>query len=534
MAVKTRKTITPTVAGNSDDAAYRSILDSFQRSARSLIGNGPVFTTDASGLFDAYIGAFPARARQHHTCSACRRFMENFGGLVTIAEDGSIKPVFWPQSAEWMGEYAPQIAALRARVLKSKVNGVFLSKDTVWGQPVTGAWCHFAVTLPRVMARRSRTLTPGQEMAERREDFATVSRALSEWSIDALNAAVRLLESDALYRSEKLHGAAVWLRDLAVARKENRKGSSAILWRAIGTAPAGFCHPRSGMLGTLLDDLASGAEFNAVSRRFAEKMHPLRYQRPTAAPLAGTISQAEKLVDTLGLRRSFERRFARPDDVREWMWQPKSEEAKPSGGMFSHLKPKGDQPITLSVPETVMSWTVFARDILPRVRTMQAYVPSLASFVTLVTAEHADAPPIFQWDRDEARNPVSWYVWHGGSSAQQYGLSGGSYVPVVGLCASPHQWLGAKSDHFPAGILALLEGATETRNSGSALFPECLKSDLHGIRSVVEAHARSQKIADRGDHAGGTGLLISAKGDGVRLRVSIDGITAHYKIDRLE
>ena len=539
MATKRKTAINTTASsalmvGNIGDDSYRSILNGFRSHALARIAAGPVFTTDASDLFDAYLGAFSARERQHHTCSACRRFIENYGGLVTIAVDGSVEPVFWPSAADWIGDYAAPVAALRERVKKAKVDGVFLSKDTAWGQAVTGTWCHFAVTLPTPLARRSRALTPGQEMAERREDYATVSRALSEWSMEVLNAGVRLLDSDALYRSEKLFGAATWLRDLAVARKADKRNASAMLWRAIGTAPAGFCHPRSGMLGTLLDDLASGSDFAGVSRRFSEKMHPLRYQRPTAAPSAGTISQAEKLVESLGLARSFERRFARPDDVTEWIWLPRAEVAKPSGGMFAHLKAKGEQPISVSVPETSMSWAVFSRDVLPRVSTLHAYVPSQAGFVTLVTAEHVDAPPIFQWDRDEARNPMSWYVWHGGSPASQYGLAGGSYVPVVGLCPSPHQWHGAKSDHFPNGVLVLLEGARETRNLNAALFPETLKSDLHGVRSVVEAHSRSQKIVDRGDHGGGTGLLISAKGDGVKLRVSLDGVTSTYKIDRLE
>jgi len=522
------------MAGNIDDDSYRSILNGFREHALAVIAGGPVFTTDASNLFDAYLGAFTARERQHHTCSACRRFIENYGGLVTIAVDGSVEPVFWPSSAEWIGDYAEPVAALRARVKKAKVNGVFLSKDTAWGQAVTGTWCHFAVTLPKPLTRRSRALTPGQEMAERREDYATVSRALSEWSIEILNAGVQLLDSDALYRSEKLLGAASWLRDLAVARKADKRNASAILWLAIGTAPAGFCHPRSGMLGTLLDDLASGADFAVVSRRFSEKMHPLRYQRPVAPPASGAIAQAEKLVETLGLRRSFDRRFARPDDVREWLWQPKQADEKPTGGMFSHLKAKGERAVDVSVPETGVSWAVFARDVLPRVSDLNVYVPASASFVTLVTAEHEDAAPIFQWDSETARNPVSWYVWHGGSTAAQYGLKGGSYAPVVGLCAPPHQWLGARSDHFPGGVLVLIEGAKETRNSGAALFPETLKSDLHAVRSVVEAHSRSQQIIDHGDHAGGTALFISAKDSGVRLRVKIDGVTAHYRIDRLE
>jgi hypothetical protein len=525
-----------TVVGNLSDDGYRAILGDFQASALARIGTGPVFTTDAADLFALYVESFPATDRQHHTCSACRSFMETYGGLVTIGEAGETEPVFWPDAPTWAGDYARPVAHLRSRVRSAKVTGVFLAKEAVWGKPVTGPWMHFAVTLAKPLPRRSAVLTPGQEMAERREDYATVTRAIGEWSIEVLNAAVGLLDSDALYRSEKLKGAAVWLRDLAMAKRDHKgRIANNLVWRAIGAAPAGFCHPRSGMIGTLLDDLASGAPFSDVSERFAAKMHPLRYQRPQAAPTAGAIQQAEKIVEQLGLARSFARRFARFDEVPTF-WTATPVEPKPSGGVFGHLTPKGADPaVAVTVPERAMSWAVFARDVLPHVKTLHVYTPQIGGYVTLTTAEHADAPPIMQWDREDARNPVCWYVWHGGSPASQYGLKAGAWTSVLGLSTSPHEWNGTPSAHFGAGVLVYLDGAKETRNQGSALFPECIKSDLHSVRSVIEAHARSQNLINHGDHAGATALLISAKHPSdVRLRATRDGVTSVYRIDRWE
>jgi hypothetical protein len=534
---KIRSAHSSTVDGNVADDDYRAVLAHFNESALARIASGPVFTTDAADLFDDYLRMFPASLRQHHTCSACKSFVESYGGLVTIDAQGVTESVFWPDGAEWSAEYAAPITELRARVRAAKVTGVFLSKDSVWGKPVTGPWRHFAVTLAKPLPRRSRVLTPGQEMAERRQDYATVMTALGEWSVDVLNAAVNLLDSDALYRSEKLLGAATWLRDLAVAKRDTRgRTTSNLVWRAIGSAPAGFCHPRSGMIGTLLDDLSNGSAFDAVARRFADKMHPLRYQRPQAAPSAGTIAQAEKIVEQLGIARALVRRFARFDEVQTfWTPSPSSEGVK-TGGVFGHLKPKGTAAdVSLSVPTRAMSWAVFQRDVLPRAKALQALAPALGNYVTLTTAEHADAQPIMQWDRDDARNPVCWYVWHGGSTAAQYGLAPNAWVSVIGLSRSPHEWNGTKSAHFGASVLVFLEGAKETRNAGSALFPECLKSDLHSVRAVVEAHSRSQNLVSHGDHAGATALRISSDKDaGVQLRVTIDGVTSAYRIDRWE
>ena len=111
----------------------------------------------------------------------------------------------------------------------------------------------------------------------------------------SLAQALKLLKSEALYRSEKVLGQAQWLYDLHRALP-SRRNRDHVLWRAVAAAPAGFCHPRSSMIGTLLEDLAAGMPFDDVSRRFAEKMHPLLYQRPQAAPSAGNIAQAEKIV----------------------------------------------------------------------------------------------------------------------------------------------------------------------------------------------------------------------------------------------
>ena len=73
------------------------------------------------------------------------------------------------------------------------------------------------------------------------------------------------------------------------------------------------------MIGTLLEDLATGMDFATVSARFAAKMHPLKYLRPQAAPRAGNIADAEKIVAKLGIARSLERRFARIDEI-ETLW----------------------------------------------------------------------------------------------------------------------------------------------------------------------------------------------------------------------
>lgn len=146
--------------------------------------------------------------------------------------------------------------------------------------------------------------------------------------------AVHLLQSDALFRSDKVLGPAQWLLELkqaidnAPARKRN------ITWRYVATAPAGFCRPESTMIGTLLDDLEAGMPFEQVANRFRQKMDPLKYQRAQALPSAGNIQQAEILIEKLSGARALKRRFAREDEL-----QPK---AKVLRKLYTAM-PKGRQ-----------------------------------------------------------------------------------------------------------------------------------------------------------------------------------------------
>src|SRR2546425_8355197 len=88
------------------------------------------------------------------------------------------------------------------------------------------------------------------------------------------------------------------------------------------------------MFGTLLEDISNGLPLPEVSKRFAEKMHPLRYQRPQAAPSEGQLAQAEKIVAQLGAAGSLARRFARLEEV-ETIWTPKPTRKKSSGPVRS-------------------------------------------------------------------------------------------------------------------------------------------------------------------------------------------------------
>lgn len=533
-STSSKPTLAPDPIFDSHVKVLQDRLDNF------LHHYGPLlFTTDASGLWEAYLQAFPEENRQHFNCHTCRRFIEAYGGLVAITPEGDFASPFWGLDAPSF--YAEPTRALMNKVLAARVNGVFYSKTIRLGTPEAGGWTHLAVAVPPTYTGLHKvTLTSGQARAEKREDYANVMRTLAEYSADDLAQAVRVLQSETLYRSEKLLGAAEWLAGLQQIRLEvkNHHTREALLWRAVGLAPSGFCHPRSGMLGTLLDDIRDRYPFGDIKRRFDAKMNPLVYQRPQVLPAAGAIAQAEKLVEQLGIAQSLQRRFARLDEI-EPLWMPAEPKAAPERpGVFGHLVPKGEQPAaTLEIPAVTMTWEKFQRVVLPAAEAIEFLVPSHnENYTALTTAAHADAPPILQWDNLEYRNPVAWYVYMGGSKPEAFGLKGNTWTKVTAVAHQPTEW-GPKDrpriTHQGESVIFFLEGCRDMVNRGGLeLFPECLRSELHQVRSVLEAYSRAGRIQDT-DGPNACGLRLQ-KGNSLmgRFRITSKGSKAVYIIDR--
>lgn len=511
------------------DFDYAMLLQAVSFSFDAAKSRGPLFTTNTEGLFEIYLSHL-GDERGVHSCSACRRFIENFGALVGIKEDGFAFPVMWGTSLipEF---YQPAVAAMQNAIARSRVNGVFLSSKKIWGVPITGEWTHFAVHSPSIY--QNRLLTPGQAMAAKREDFVTVARALADFKPDMLVEALRLLEAAHLARSERFISPVRWLLDLQTKRAaaKDARVRDNILWLAVATAPEGYCHPRSSMVGTLLEDIAAGLSFEEVKARFDSKMHPLQYQRPQAAPSAGNLAEAEKIVAKLGIAPSLERRFARLDEVQPfWMPAAAKEAVKSSGGVFAHLTPKGAAPVRpLDAPPSVMTWDKFARTILPGAEAIEVAIShGNMNFCAMTTAANADAPNILKWD-----NPVSSYVYHGGSPASNWNLRPG-FAKVVALTALPNLWGENPQPHLMEGVIIVIEGCADQRSGqGNALFPEILRDDLRPVRAVIEAYSKTAELAGR-ETASACGLAFNKGSKGINyvLRVAAQGRKTDYQIDR--
>lgn len=489
----------------------------------------PLFQTDADvdALWNGYLDNIDAGSRQHYTCNCCRHFIQRFGGLVTIDENGR-QTSLWRlvKAPRYFRESVDQMAYLAE---KAMVVGVFMSSEPVFGTPKSPkGWTHLHSVNPSVY--RSIKLTAFQRSAELVEDFKVLDNSTAEFTLEQIETAVNILKSEHFPGYEKGVGIAEWYLNLRQRlTNKNKRLTNNIMWNAVATAPAGYTHLKNGMVGTLLEDIKSGKSFDACKMAWAKKMHPAKYMRPTAPVSSGQIEVAEKLVEKLGLANSLKRRFANLTDLREVLWMPREVEVQqePSeGGVFGHLRIGAKAPAPkMTMPNQNITWHKFNRDVLPTATKIEIFCPEHGGYTGLVTAEDPDSPPILQWDNENLRNPVSYYQYVNGSSAQHWNLSTGWHL-VTAVFNAPH---GNTYDHHKKFIGFSIQGAYDTVNNGGlALFPDILKTELREIRAVIEAHSnKGGRIAGRGNANG----LVFKDGQTVRLKIND---TAVYTLDRWE
>lgn len=483
---------------------YRAMLDQVRQNFhRATAGQEALFSvaSDKTALWNLYLNSFPAHDRQHYNCNECRKFFERYGDLVTVDDRGRLTSVMFHEEPD--GEYADHFAKLRSAIESGTIEHLHVTEEVKWGLARTGVWEHFAVQPPKELVGSHSYLTAYQQEAEVTADFHTMVRALTEYTADHLKTAMTILESESLYRGEKVIGPARWLQRVIEDQNttKNAKHRHNLLWRAVALAPAGFAKPRGNAIGTLLDDIKDGLPINDIRARFAAKMDPTKYNRPQTDPGAGNIQQAEKIVAALGVAPSFARRFARLEDViRHAVWKPRGSVTVTNGGVFGHLTPreaKEAEKTLMKLPSKKMTFEKFVNTVLPVAEAIEMYIASVMPFTAMLTAVDESAPPIYQWDAADNRNPVSWYLYPQGSTPAQWGLRMGKYVNVTAITRGPAEWGTKRFPNHGERLIFTLEDCHDSNgeNVGLALFPEYLNSDLHGIRKTIEAHSKSGKLA---------------------------------------
>jgi hypothetical protein len=496
-------------------------LAQFQQAFNDAVADHSVlYITDATNIFQTYLDNLNPDIRQYHTCRTCNQFFDRYGSLVTLSDTGQIKPVMWTLMSTH-SDLLPAIIACYNRVMKANVIGVHVDTTKMWGLSQTEShngtiWTHLHVVPPsRLCTKHTHLLSDSQARAVKKSSFGDVANYLYDVNLVDLKRAKAIVTSDQCFRSDPVIGGLEFLIDLKqrVDNEKNTKLKLNLIWRAVGTSPEGFCHPRSSMVGYLIESIQQELSNSQILSRFNEAMQPEKYRRPTAAPAEQLIDRAEAIVKEQGLERSFERRFATLKEVQK-IWVPTRLEPHPDNSFFHKLKKSVNETLVVSGVSQKMTWAKFDNTVLPKAEQVEVYVNARGNhFGALVTAVHDDAKPIIQWDLEDNRNPVSWYVHVHAVSANNMGLEPG-WTKVTGVSLQPNLWNDPERfKHQGYAVFFLLEGAMDraylANPEGAALFPQIIKQEYHSILRVIEAYSNKSEI-QRPDLATACGIRLAA------------------------
>jgi hypothetical protein len=518
-------------------------------------------------LNDIYLAAMPDEdQRQHHSCTCCRRFINNFGALVTIDAEGKTHSLFFDAETFPKDNYFyTAVERLQEVIERAPVIGIHRSSSTVWGTQDEGGYTHMSAIPPVDLIYRREDKSAKQAQLILKEDFNRMAEELAKpyLSVDNLTQLKRVLDSEVLQGDEKIQGAGMWLYRTAVDRAEAKSKTvkDNLLWRAIGSALPGYTHPNSTMVGTVLDDIVAGKSFESIQKRFAAKTRPDVYRQQTAAPTVNHLEVAEKLVEKLGIAPAMRRRVATFEDIqdRAFVWRKlikptlEVKEVKPAT-VFGHLHAKNKVvKKELALPASKMSWNKFVAEILPHATDLEIYIPeSYDYFSGFLTQADPEAKPILAYDLEEDRNPVSIYQRYTqvqeniyapkkmmGVQPEVWGLESGAYHPVKGVIKAPHQWGDTTIATMGNLLIFLIDGGwdkmIENGVPGLALFPQLLKQELFEIERAMTAFSNAGKVeGDVTQQVIGLGISQGGTWNPRHLRVtSADGQRA-IVIDRWE
>ena len=359
---------------------------------------------DRDRIWEEYLSGFDEPSRQGHNCNACKSFLRQFAGIVTI-EDNQIISIW--DNLEVSEEYQQSIENVQKYIHSLPVTDIFLSAfkkcgtDRNLDRESGVTWNHFYIEVPSSYVTGDITTKLGPA----RDDKAVLKRSLDELTLDATETVLDLVAQDSLYRGKEFKNL---LESFQTLQKQYKKVSKSLkdnyCWAKSGEVGSVVSRIRNTALGTLLIDLSEGMELDAAVSRFEKVMAPTNYKRPTALVTPKMVEQAKETLSGLGLLESLERRYAVESDLsmNNVLF---TERTLKQGDVFDEIsKETIVNPRTLSKIEEI-SIKEFLSQVVPKAKSISVLVENahLSNFVSLITAVHDEVPSLFKWD-----NPFSW------------------------------------------------------------------------------------------------------------------------------
>lgn len=363
---------------------------------------------DKDLIWSTYLNSFPEEERQEHNCNCCRQFIKNWGNVVAIKNNKVI--TFWDFKCE--EPYKTVANNLKSLILSRPVTDLLVqtfaklgtNKNTVLlPDGTTKTWKHLFTTLPsNLVYKGGRTV--GTELSNFRSAAGVFVRSMNEITTDAVDTVLELIQQNSLYRGSEFKGMVDSFKRMQkeyLSLPSNQQNVYAISHVQEAGAIASI---RNHAIGTLLVDLSEGMDLDTAVTRFEKIMAPANYKRPTAIVTKSMISAAQKKVEELGLVKSLNRAYAKPDDITVNNVLFVNRDSSKSGNIFDQLKDNTTvNPRKFSKVEEI-GIEDFINKVLPTVSSVEVLMESKHehNLMTLTKSEDEDAPHLFKWDNNFA------------------------------------------------------------------------------------------------------------------------------------
>ncbi len=261
--------------------------------------------------WELYLDGFAEEVRQEHNCNACRSFIRQFAGLVTIQD---LKKVSIWDNLDSSGEYENSIKNLREYIHSRPITDVFVTIDQNCGtksnfdakREIT--WNHLYVQVPREYKVAGPLLDSTK--AAPRDDKNVLKRGLQELALDATETVLELIGQNSLYRGKEFEPNLRAFLDLQkqFAKLNTEEEKDHFAWTA--KSSGAISRIRNTAIGTLLINLSAGMDLDRAVSAFERVVAPTNYKRPTALVTPRMVEQAKEKIKELNLMESMERRYA--------------------------------------------------------------------------------------------------------------------------------------------------------------------------------------------------------------------------------
>lgn len=374
---------------------------------------------DKDYLWNLYLDSFPEgtnpiyRERRYYDCSACRNFIKNIGGTVYIDDDLTVHSIFEFDTQSEI--FQPVMDALAAYVTSKPILDIYLNESPAVGIPhnrelfedgTVHTWDHLHVILPKYLyADKYHIPARKAQIRDRKNVF---KRAMDEFSLEAIDTVLDLINSNTLYRGEEWKYPIERVRALKttyLSTPDDKKDLWA--WRIAKTIDDIIGKIRNHSIGVLLTDISEGADLDVAVTRYEKIVAPTNYKRPKAIFTKKMLEAAKQTLSELGYMDSLNRRFATLDDitVNNILFSNRDAAKRIGGDIFDQLMDDAAvDPKRFSRVEEVTA-EKFVNDILPGARDVEVLLENrhAPNMVSLIAPENKDAKTMFKWN-----NGFSW------------------------------------------------------------------------------------------------------------------------------